>query len=53
MARELEEAGKKNDLQGAVNIFRCLEPELTTLLASMQSGRKNSKERHFAAESSS
>jgi len=52
MARELEEAGKKNDLQSAVNIFRSLEPELTTLLASMQSARKSTKERHFAAEPS-
>ena len=52
MARELEEAGKKNDLQSAVNIFRSLEPELTTLLASMQSAYKSTNKRHFAAESS-
>ena len=32
LARELEEAGRKNDLRGAVNIFRSLEHELTTLL---------------------
>jgi HPt (histidine-containing phosphotransfer) domain-containing protein len=52
MARELEEAGRKNDLQGAVSIFRSFELELTALLAAMQSGRKSSKDRHFAAESS-
>jgi two-component system, sensor histidine kinase and response regulator len=52
MARELEEAGRKNDLQSAVNIFRSLEPELASLLASMQSRCGNIKERHFASESS-
>ena len=52
MARELEDAGRKNDLPGAVKIFRYLEPELTTLLTSMHSGRQSAKERHFAAESS-
>jgi two-component system, sensor histidine kinase and response regulator len=49
-ARELEEMGRKNDLQTAPAVFAALEAELVQVLASMRKQSCTSVEKHLSAK---
>ena len=49
-ARELEEMGRKNDLQTAPAVFAALEAELVQVLASMRNQSCTSVEKHLSAK---
>ena len=49
-ARELEEMGRKNDLQTAPTVFAALEAELVQALASMRNPGCTSVEKHLSAK---
>jgi CheY-like chemotaxis protein len=49
-ARELEEMGRNNDLQGAACVFAALEAELIQVLASMQARSTSSVEKYLSAQ---
>ena len=53
IARDLEEAGKKNDLQRVAVLFKILGPEITALLAAMRSESHRRKQKDFVASRSS